>query len=86
MIDTIELPAWSLQDAKARFSELVRRCDSEGPQQITKHGEPEAVLVPWDWFRSMTARKMSLADFFASAPRAVLDTARSAERERELDF
>jgi len=32
---------WLLQDAKARFSELVRRVRSEGPQHVTVHGRDE---------------------------------------------
>jgi prevent-host-death family protein len=36
---------WSLQDAKARFSELVRRAHSEGPQHVTVHGREEVVVV-----------------------------------------
>ena len=36
---------WRLQDAKARFSELVRRARSEGPQHVTVHGRDEVVIV-----------------------------------------
>src|SRR5579872_4937862 len=36
---------WLLQDAKARFSELVRRVHSEGPQHVTVHGRDEVVVV-----------------------------------------
>jgi prevent-host-death family protein len=36
---------WSLQDAKARFSELVRRVHREGPQHVTVHGRDEVVIV-----------------------------------------
>jgi prevent-host-death family protein len=37
--------AWSLQDAKARFSELVRRARDEGPQRVTIHGRPAVVVI-----------------------------------------
>ena len=36
---------WLLQDAKARFSELVRRVHSEGPQHVTVHGRDEVVVI-----------------------------------------
>src|SRR3974390_3547640 len=36
---------WLLQDAKARFSELVRRVHSEGPQHVTIHGRDEVVVI-----------------------------------------
>ena len=35
---------WSLQDAKAKFSEVVRRAQTEGPQIVTVHGK-EAVQI-----------------------------------------
>lgn len=36
---------WLLQDAKARFSELVRKVRSEGPQHVTVHGRDEVVVL-----------------------------------------
>ncbi len=39
-------PRWTVQDAKARFSELLDTCVSEGPQVVTKRGVEAAVLVP----------------------------------------
>jgi prevent-host-death family protein len=41
---------WLLQDAKARFSELVRRVHSEGPQRVTVHGRDEVVVISADEF------------------------------------
>jgi prevent-host-death family protein len=43
--------AWLLQDAKARFSELVRRVHSEGPQHVTVHGRDEVVVISAAEFR-----------------------------------
>jgi prevent-host-death family protein len=36
---------WPLQDAKAHFSELVRRANSEGPQRVTVHGRASVVVL-----------------------------------------
>lgn len=36
---------WSLQDAKARFSEVVRKARSGAPQRVTLHGQPAVVIV-----------------------------------------
>jgi prevent-host-death family protein len=36
---------WKLQDAKARFSEVVRRAKSEGPQRVTIHGKDAVVVI-----------------------------------------
>ena len=44
---------WLLQDAKARFSELVRRVRSEGPQHVTVHGRDEVVVISAEEFRRL---------------------------------
>ena len=44
---------WPLQDAKARFSELVRRVKSEGPQHVTVHGRDEVVVISAEEFRRL---------------------------------
>jgi prevent-host-death family protein len=42
-----------LQDAKARFSELVRKVLSEGPQHVTVHGRDEVVVIAAEEFRRL---------------------------------
>lgn len=44
---------WALQDAKARFSELIRKARSEGPQHVTVHGRDEVVVVSSDDYRRL---------------------------------
>lgn len=44
---------WLLQDAKARFSELVRRVHAEGPQHVTVHGRDEVVVIAAAEFRRL---------------------------------
>ncbi len=44
---------WMLQDAKARFSELVRRARSEGPQHVTVHGRDEVVVISAEEFHRL---------------------------------
>jgi prevent-host-death family protein len=44
------LGPWRLQDAKARFSELVRRVRSEGPQRVTVHGRDAVVVMTAEEF------------------------------------
>src|ERR1700681_69621 len=48
---------WLLQDAKARFSELVRRVRSEGPQHVTVHGRDEVVVVSAEEFRRLKGER-----------------------------
>lgn len=47
---------WALQDAKARFSEVVRKAKTEGPQQITVHGREEVVVVSVEEYRRIKGR------------------------------
>jgi len=48
---------WLLQDAKAKFSELVRRARSEGPQHVTVHGRHEVVVVAAEEFRRLKGER-----------------------------
>ena len=67
---------WVLQDAKARFSELVRRAHTDGPQHVTVHGR-DAVVV------------MSSRDFQRlqrSQPGAALVAALQASPDRDFDI
>jgi prevent-host-death family protein len=48
-----QLGRWRLQDAKARFSELVRRARSDGPQHVTVHGRDEVVVLSVAEFRRL---------------------------------
>jgi prevent-host-death family protein len=52
---------WGLQDAKARFSELVRLVRSEGPQHVTVHGRDEVVIVAAEEFRRLRGDRMGSA-------------------------
>ena len=47
--------AWAVQDAKARFSELLERSLAEGPQLVTRRGQAAAVLVPIKQWNAMQA-------------------------------
>jgi antitoxin Phd len=45
--------SWQLQDAKARFSELLDTVLREGPQVVTRRGVEAAVLVPVEEWRRL---------------------------------
>ena len=47
---------WSVQEAKARFSELLDASIKEGPQIVTKRGVETAVVVPIEQWRSLQQR------------------------------
>ena len=48
--------SWPVQDAKARFSELLEKSVNEGPQVVTKRGIETAVLVPIEEWRRLKQR------------------------------
>lgn len=48
---------WQLQDAKARFSEVVRRAVEQGPQHVTVNGEERAVVVSADEYDRLTSHR-----------------------------
>lgn len=58
---------WPVQDAKARFSEFLDACLSEGPQMVTRRGAEAAVLVPvQEWRRIQAAARPSLKELLLS--------------------
>ncbi len=64
---SLKAKSWAVQDAKARFSELLETCLEDGPQLITKRGAEAAVLVPIaDWRRLQQAAKPTLKELLLS--------------------
>ena len=83
------MPArWSLQDAKNKFSEVVRRARSEGPQFVTRHGREEVVVIAVEDYRRLTAPREDLASFLRRSPLAKvdLDLERDASPPRDVEL
>lgn len=59
---------WAVAEAKARFSEVIDRALSEGPQTITRKGREAVVVVSAAEWKRKTKRKGNLAEFFAASP------------------
>lgn len=80
--------AWQLQDAKNRFSALVKAAEKQGPQMITVHGKERAVLLSADDYQHLMKRKGSLLDFFQQSPWATteIDINRSRDIGREIEL
>ena len=66
---------WLLQDAKARFSELVRRVRSEGPQHVTVHGRDEVVVISAEEYRRLKGDRKgdALIAAFQASPHREID-------------
>lgn len=83
--------AWKLEDAKAHFSEVVRRARTEGPQLVTKRGKDAVIVMAVEELEQLLvpipARKPFL-DFMESLyePGLELDFPRERDTGREVDL
>lgn len=76
------MDVWKLQDAKARFSELVDRVLRDGPQVVTRHGENAVVVVAYrDFVRAEPPEDFKT--FLTSLPLAELELERPTHRPRK---
>ncbi len=84
------MASWQVQDAKARFSELLDTAIKMGPQVVTRRGVKTAVLVPIEeWERLQKAARPSLKDLLlAPEPRFddIVDERRVWRRRAVLEF
>lgn len=85
---TGEADSWTVASAKARFSELIDKARSDGPQTVTRNGKPAVVMVSSEEWERRTARKDNLFDFLRNSPlRGLdLDLERIDEQPRDLDL
>ena len=84
------MQTWQIQTAKARFSELVKQAAEDGPQEITLHGKPVAVVLSREAFERLSGGGApSLVEFMRRSPlhgldELALERDRSPTREVEL--
>jgi prevent-host-death family protein len=60
--------AWTVAEAKARFSQVINQARSGQPQTITKNGHAAVVIVSVEEWRKKSSRSGNLAEFFAQSP------------------
>ena len=77
------MDSWKLQDAKARFSEVVDRAIDDGPQVVTRHGKKAVVVVAYEEFVKREPPK-DFKEFLLSAPLGELDLRRPRHLPRKL--
>ncbi|MGA9563937.1 MAG: type II toxin-antitoxin system Phd/YefM family antitoxin [Candidatus Korobacteraceae bacterium] len=83
------MATWQVQDAKARFSELLDTALEKGPQVVTRRGVEEAVLVPIEqWRQLQKVTRPSLKELLlGSGPRFEnLAPRRGSQRRRRVHF
>jgi prevent-host-death family protein len=80
--------SWTVAEAKAKFSEVIERAMSEGPQTITRKGRTAAVIVGAEEWQRKTKRVGNLAEFFAASPLrgSGLKIRRRKDRPRKLEL
>jgi prevent-host-death family protein len=81
-------PIWTVAEAKAKFSEIIERAMSEGPQTITRKGRTAAVVVGAEEWQRKTQRIGSLAEFLAKSPLrdSGLKIGRLKQRPRKINL
>jgi prevent-host-death family protein len=80
---------WQIQDAKQRFSEMIRAVMNEGPQVITRHGEDVAVVVDIGEYRRLTRPAADLAGILLGGPKlgnGAADVFAEIEADRKADL
>ena len=80
---------WQIQEAKQRFSEMIRAVRSQGPQVITRHGEDIAVVLDISHFHQLTRRAVNLTDILLGGPKvddSIVDVFAEIEAERQADL
>jgi len=79
---------WGIADAKARFSEMIERALTDGPQIITRNGRKTVIVVAADEWARRSRRQGNLAEFFASSPLrgSGLRIERPTDGSREIDL
>jgi prevent-host-death family protein len=81
------MATWQIQQAKSKLSELIELSRSEGPQTITKHGKPRAVILSMEEYESMRRKKPDFIEFLLTIPKFDdLDLERSRDVGREVDL
>ncbi len=75
---------WQVQEAKARFSELLDRTLKDGAQTVTRHGKPVAVVLSVDEYRRLRRRGKSLKALLAAAPLEGVEIVRSRDPGRAI--
>ena len=80
---------WQVQEAKSRLSEVVKNAEREGPQEITVHGRPVAVVLSRADYDRLAGTSESLVAFMRRSPLAGIediDFPRDATLTRELSL
>jgi prevent-host-death family protein len=74
---------WQLQEAKNKFSEVVDKAISSGPQEVTRRGKKTAVVLSFEDYKKLKGRKETLVEFFRHSPLRKIDLKRRKDLPRD---
>jgi antitoxin Phd len=79
---------WQLQEAKNKFSKLVEKAQSEGPQFVTKHGKESVVVLSVEDYQRIIKPKSNLFQFIQSSPlsKISVDIERDKSVSRDIEL
>jgi prevent-host-death family protein len=78
---------WQVQEAKQRFSELLRSAHDDGPQIVTRHGAEVAVVLDIAEYRKLKGDVVDFKDYLRAGPTFDdLDLTRSGDLPRPQDW
>lgn len=76
-------PPWKLQDAKAKFSQLVDKALTIGPQYVTRHGKNAVVVLSAEEYENIVANKPDFKHFLLSIPKVSEDENNYFNRQKD---
>ena len=81
---------WQLQDAKNKFSRLVKKAQENGPQIVTKHGREAVVILSFEDYQKIVSPQCDLVEFFRKSPlretNIDFDALRTKDLPREVEI
>lgn len=79
------MKTWQVQEAKARFSEVVERTYTEGPQAVARHGKTRAVIISIKEYEDLVAHKPSFKAHLLGGPKVPsFSIKRSQDKGRDI--
>ena len=75
---------WPVQEAKNQFSQVVELAQTGGPQTVTRHGEPVAVILSASEFKKMARPKETILEFFAPLKSSGIELKRAHDLPRRV--
>ncbi|NTJ66526.1 type II toxin-antitoxin system Phd/YefM family antitoxin [Agrobacterium rhizogenes] len=79
---------WKLEDAKARFSEVVRHAREDGPQRVTVRGHDAVVVMSVEEFERLVPEKprAPFVEFMEGLHLDGLDLTREDDHGRDVEL